>query len=136
VGKTPLLFTAPALDQRAEMRNNHYPVLNVAGVKMKNMKMLSLDRSKNPYDLANLPYFEKRRKEMSIMFKDQQTHHLKLLKKQKGICPICQMILEEHDRMEVHHDTMISKGGKNTIANSRLVHYACHKVTHSPVNGK
>lgn len=60
----------------------------------------------------------------------------KLWKRQKGICPICEMsLMDEHETLEIHH--IIPKRIKldNRLKNLVLLHKECHKqVTNSKDN--
>ena len=50
-----------------------------------------------------------------------------LLKKQKGICPVCNGKLLGWEDMEVHHVTPRKRGGSDKLKNLRLLHKTCHK---------
>ena len=50
----------------------------------------------------------------------------KLLKIQKGICPICQKKFTIGNIMEVDHILPKRKGGKDTYQNLQLIHRHCH----------
>lgn len=126
-----MLFCPPGLDLRPEMMLNRYPVINVAGVKMVSLIKRTLDLTRNPYDLSNREYYEKRRVEFTAEMMDTQSHQLKLFKKQKGFCPKCAGPIEENDKLEVHHKVPLKDGGKNTVKNLQLIHYECHKHIHS-----
>jgi RNA-directed DNA polymerase len=126
-GKNPLLFCPPALDQRKEMKDNRYPVTNLAGVCMVSLIRNPIDRNRNPYDLDNKIYFDERRIEMTIKFMDTQAHIHFLLKRQKGLCGVCKGIISNEDALEVHHIKPLSEGGKNTRKNQLLVHLDCHR---------
>lgn len=55
-----------------------------------------------------------------------------LLKKQRGICPVCHGALLRGERLEVHHIRPRARGGKDTWSNLLLLHQFCHKhVTYS-----
>ena len=59
----------------------------------------------------------------------------KLVKKQKGICPVCEENLRtkvgNFDNLHIHHIIPISmKGKKHLIRNMILVHKWCHKDIH------
>ena len=66
-----------------------------------------------------------------------QTNKIKLLKKQKGLCPMCNStLLDENGEFRydgsthIHHKKEIRKGGsKANLNNLMLVHKECH-VTH------
>jgi len=130
VGKNPLLFCPPALDQRAAMKDQRYPVINLAGIKMVSMIRNQLDRKRNPYDPSNQEYFDKRRLETTMKYMDIRTHHQTLLKKQKGLCGACGEIISHYEDLEVHHIKPLSEGGKDLKKNRLLVHKECHRKTY------
>lgn len=88
-----LWLSSPALNVRPGVLGDRYPVLNVAGVTMTPLIKNSLKRDYNPYDLTHREYFDKRRVEIRLRINSQAIHS-KLLKKQKGICPICNGIID------------------------------------------
>ena len=51
---------------------------------------------------------------------------LKLLKKQKGTCPLCSSEFKYGDVMEIDHIVPLFKGGKKITNNIQLVHRHCH----------
>jgi len=60
------------------------------------------------------------------------TYRSTLLKKQKGICPMCQTELLDGQSLEVHHIHSRKRGGKDRPSNLLLMHTFCHKqLTHS-----
>jgi RNA-directed DNA polymerase len=75
----------------------------------------------SPYD-GNLIYWSKRRGESLEL----PTRVATLIKKQKGICPWCNLHFREEDVMEVDHNIPKSKGGKDTYYNLQLLHRHCH----------
>jgi RNA-directed DNA polymerase len=50
----------------------------------------------------------------------------KLLKRQKGKCPECQLYFKEGDILEIDHITPRSQGGKDRYDNLQLLHRHCH----------
>lgn len=118
-GNRPLLFCASALRKGSEER---YPVVNVAGIKTIVYTKRLVDSSKNPYDLNQGEYFNARRVEKSLLFFDSQAIHKYLLRKQRGICPVCIQIIDHDDRVELDHITPLSKGGPHRRSNMRVLH--------------
>jgi 5-methylcytosine-specific restriction endonuclease McrA len=57
-----------------------------------------------------------------------------LLKKQKGICPVCDGILKNnfYEDLEVHHILSKKDKGSDKLSNLLLLHKTCHKqITYS-----
>lgn len=87
----------------------------------------SLCRSINPYDPVNHDYFQSRIKKKarhSILLGRVRSQ---LLKKQKGICPVCNGKLLGWKDLEVHHVIPRKQGGTDKLKNLRLLHKTCHK---------
>jgi RNA-directed DNA polymerase len=81
----------------------------------------------NPLDPENYQYYEKRRtvgSRHSILLGRERSL---LLKKQKGVCPVCEMSLLNDEKVEVHHVLSKKDGGTDKQRNLRLLHYDCHK---------
>ncbi|HDN27499.1 MAG TPA: group II intron reverse transcriptase/maturase [Thioploca sp.] len=55
----------------------------------------------------------------------------KLLKKQNGKCPICQMTFKAEDLIESHHIVAKARGGKDCYNNRALIHKHCHDQLHA-----
>ena len=75
----------------------------------------------SPYD-GNWTYWSKRRGE----YPGTPTRVAKLLKKQKGKCPICGQHFTPDDLIEVDHIIPKSQGGKDTYKNYQALHRHCH----------
>lgn len=75
----------------------------------------------SPYD-GNLVYWSNRHGKNPLL----PIRVAKLLKKQKGVCPHCDMKFLEQDVMEVDHIIPQSKGGKDEWKNLQLLHRHCH----------
>lgn len=57
-----------------------------------------------------------------------------LLKKQKGICPVCDGVLRDnmHEDLEVHHILPRKERGSDKLSNLLLLHKTCHQqITYS-----
>lgn len=86
----------------------------------------------NPYNPENYQYFEKRRTSSSRHFLLLGRVRSKLLKKQKGVCPVCNSYLINNEKVEVHHIQSRKDGGTDNPKNLLLLHNECHKqVTNS-----
>jgi RNA-directed DNA polymerase len=88
----------------------------------------------NSFDPENATYFEKRiasGSRRSIVLGRQRTN---LLKKQKGICPVCDGILRDnfYEDLEVHHILPRKERGSDNLSNLLLLHKTCHQqITYS-----
>lgn len=51
-----------------------------------------------------------------------------LLKRQKGICPLCRLFFKDGDLLEIDHIIPRLKGGKDELNNLQLLHRHCHDV--------
>jgi len=61
------------------------------------------------------------------MPRDRQAYRAQLFERQSGICALCKepMTMES---MTVDHKIALSKGGRNTVANTQGVHKLCNEV--------
>ena len=94
----------------------------------------SLWRSINPYDLINYDYFQSRivkKSKYSILLGRVRSQ---LLKKQKGICPVCNGKLLGWEDLEMHHVIPRKRGGIDKLKNLRLLRKTCHKQITSSKN--
>jgi RNA-directed DNA polymerase len=88
----------------------------------------------NSFDPENSTYFEKRvasGSRRSIILGRQRTN---LLKKQKGICSVCDGVLRDNMRedLEVHHILPRKERGSDKLSNLLLLHKTCHQqITYS-----
>ena len=57
--------------------------------------------------------------------------HRPLVHRQQGICPVCHQHLEHGEELHMHHVVPKKSGGKDHLANLRLVHQNCHHQIHS-----
>lgn len=86
-----------------------------------------LCKSINPYEPDNYDYFRSRvvnKSKNSIILGRVRSQ---LLKKQKGVCPVCEGDLLNKEDLEVHHVTPKKRGGTDKIENLLLLHKTCHK---------
>lgn len=96
-----------------------------------NIKRHSLCGDLNPYDLENIEYFSKRAKRIAIT-NLVSVRRERLIKKQGGLCPVCNDSLLEGEETEVHHRKPRSRGGSDALKNLALLHQNCHRqITHS-----
>jgi RNA-directed DNA polymerase len=51
-----------------------------------------------------------------------------LLKRQRGICPLCRLFFKDGDLLEIDHRIPRSLGGENAFQNLQLLHRHCHDV--------
>jgi RNA-directed DNA polymerase len=52
-----------------------------------------------------------------------------LLKRQRGICPLCRLFFKDGDLLEIDHRIPRALGGEDTFHNLQLLHRHCHDVT-------
>lgn len=91
------------------------------------IKRHTLCLSINPYDPINYDYFRSRivkKSRHSILLGRVRSQ---LLKKQKGICPVCNGKLLSWEDLEVHHVVPRKQGGSDKLKNLRLLHKTCHR---------
>jgi RNA-directed DNA polymerase len=50
------------------------------------------------------------------------------MKKQKGMCPYCNLYIRSEDLIEVDHIIPRSQGGKDIYSNLQLLHRHCHDI--------
>jgi len=88
--------------------------------------------NRNPYLSENKSYYEKRiegKSRHSVLLNKKGST---LLKKQKGICPVCNSELLNNEELEIHHIKPRKKGGSDEPKNLVILHKMCHKqVTYS-----
>ncbi|WP_107668657.1 group II intron reverse transcriptase/maturase [Cyanothece sp. BG0011] len=77
----------------------------------------------SPYD-GNWTYWSQRRGN----YPETPNRVAKLLKKQKGKCPLCGQHFSPDDLIEVDHIIPKSKGGKDEYKNYQALHRHCHDV--------
>lgn len=95
------------------------------------IKRHKLVKDANPYLLQNAEYYQKRTRRAAL--RGLPKMRWLLLKRRKGICQVCnQLINTEYERFEVHHILAKKKGGKNAMKNLVALHRRCHRqVTHT-----
>ncbi|MEC3249780.1 group II intron reverse transcriptase/maturase [Bacillus cereus] len=86
-------------------------------------------RYKNSPDNPELSdYFAKRNKKD---FENNNTlTRIKIAKKQKYICPMCEEALQNREALEIHHKVPKVYGGTNEYGNLQLLHTSCHIQLH------
>lgn len=82
----------------------------------------------SPDDPTLRAYWEERRQTQSAKGHPRQIQ--RLIKRQKGLCPICGDNLENGEELQVHHLTPRRKSGNDDDANLGLVHLYCHQQAH------
>ncbi len=105
-----------------------YRLYNVKDTKI--VRHVKIRAEANPFDPMWEPYFEERSLSNLLKRAEGKKAKQQMLKKQKGKCPICRRMLDEHPH--VHHQIWRVFGGDNLgITNLVLVHETCHKQIHS-----
>lgn len=86
----------------------------------------------NPFWPAHKAYYQRRQALGANRSVRLSPRRSKLLKKQRGICPVCHVELLSGEPLEVHHIQRRNQGGNHTLQNLLLLHRFCHKqVTYS-----
>jgi len=102
----------------------------IASVKIKRHNLIKT--GVNPFDPADEEYFQKRlgrEAALSVLLNKRKTV---LLKRQSGICPVCEQSLINKVEVEVHHILPKKLGGSDAPTNLLLLHQSCHgQVTRS-----
>jgi len=118
------MFCSKALDVRREVKVN---IINIAGIRVSRTRASLLRVEKNPYLLEDFEYFEELKIKRGMEYFDFSTIYSKLYKRQRGRCPICSEVITFGDKLEIDHIQPLSKGGKDTLKNMRILHKTCHK---------
>lgn len=106
-------------------------LVDIQEIKVARENQMKFEPSPNPYNPADKDIFDKSRKraikQENMLSKLKQ----RLLVKQDGYCVICGDVIElEGEKVERHHIIPKSKGGKDTMKNTMLIHKTCHdKIT-------
>ena len=114
------------------MKNKNQESLKLFQISYVPIRRHVLCRNLNPYDPINAEYFLKRASSHSrhVLFSGKSKDVL--VKKQKGICPVCGQHLLNGETLEIHHVIPRIKGGTDKTSNLKLLHKECHRqVTHS-----
>lgn len=81
----------------------------------------------SPDDRTLQDYWQQRRAKPQVTgYRRRQ-----LVQRQQGICPVCHQHLENGEGLHIHHVVPKKSGGKDDLANLRLVHQNCHLQIHS-----
>ena len=83
----------------------------------------------SPLDPEQASYWSERRKRQ-LARKTYKRDHLEMLRRQKGKCGFCGLLLVEGDLIDDHHLTPKHQGGSNELENRVLVHRWCHHAHH------
>jgi RNA-directed DNA polymerase len=88
---------------------------------IKSKKWVKIKGNKSPFDGDHIYWAARMSK-----YKRLPTRVSKLLKLQKGLCPLCKTRLHLESVMEVDHIQPKALGGRDTYANLQLLHRHCH----------
>jgi len=92
----------------------------------------TLCKDLNPFLPASKAYYLRRQKVGASRCASLNPSRSTLLKKQHGVCPVCDAGLLHGEPLEVHPIHPRARGGKDTWKNLLLLHRFCHKqVTYS-----
>jgi RNA-directed DNA polymerase len=81
----------------------------------------------SPDDPTLQEYWRQRRAKPHVTTSRQRL----LAQRQQGQCPICHQHLDNGEALHIHHVMSLKHGGKEDLANLRLVHHMCHRQIHS-----
>lgn len=81
----------------------------------------------NPYLSENSDYFHKRRQIGTVSDGLWDKRSSQLLKRERYLCPACEMPILFHQDVEIHHKLAKKLGGNNTNKNLVVLHRECHK---------
>lgn len=84
-------------------------------------------QDKNPFNQDDIRYFHKRRLKGAKNFIVWDKRRLKLVKKQKYLCPVCEQLLQPHQHVDLHHILAKRLGGSDDLTNIVALHRDCHK---------
>lgn len=103
-------------------------LFDIRGVKI--ARRTWLDTKRNPYDPADREYFSKWGRQNSYVSGWDKLAE-RLIRQQRGICPVCDEFLSTDQSVEKHHILPRKYGGNDKANNLLLLHEPCHKqVTH------
>lgn len=126
-----LMFSGRALDKRRD--DTFVSITNIAGIRVARTRRSLLLVEKNPFLSDDYSYFEELKLRRNSEAFDYSKIHSNLIRKQRGICPICAELINFGDAIEVDHIILLSEGGKDRLSNMRLIHKYCHRYI---VHGK
>ena len=88
----------------------------------------------NPYDPKDELYYERRYYQQTLDKLTNRKKLIRLYRRQKGKCLVCQCKITQRTGWDVHHLTPIHLGGKSKMNNLILLHPSCHQQVHSNDN--
>lgn len=92
---------------------------------------IKIQANANPYDPKYEQYFEKRLHAKMTKGQVGRTKLARLWVQQKGICPVCNMRIDDVENINIHHIVEKAKGGKDINSNLVILHPNCHRKVHS-----
>ncbi|MBF6650016.1 group II intron reverse transcriptase/maturase [Methylobacter sp. BlB1] len=92
---------------------------------------IKIQANANPYDPKYEQYFEKRLHAKMTKGQVGKTKLARLWVQQKGICPVCNMRIDDVENFNIHHIVEKAKGGKDINSNLVILHPNCHRKVHS-----
>ncbi len=84
----------------------------------------------SPLDPELTEYWKKRQTKWGKTNFAKGSKYERIYTEQKGICPVCGVIISREDLFEVHHINPIKNGGNNSAKNMIMLHKHCHKAKH------
>ena len=93
---------------------------------LKIVRHVKVQGTRSPFD-GDISYWSFRLQKHMGLSRQMQS----LLRKQKGLCALCELPLSTTDILEVDHKVPKFKGGTNSYENLQVLHGHCHDIKHS-----
>lgn len=100
-----------------------------------NLKKHTICKPLNSYDPNNYEYFAKKQSKITLFGRKPGAIQNKLLKNQKGLCPVCNDCITSSCETEVHNIILRKEGSSNNLSNLKLLHKSCHHQVTQTKNG-
>ncbi len=84
----------------------------------------------NPFTRKDEHYFELHIQRKMLNTWRKKENLIRIFRRQKGKCPICQQIISKQTGWNIHHKLERFKGGKSTLDNLVMLHPVCHQQVH------
>jgi len=108
-------------------QNKRILLVDVQEILVNNQNTLKFDETINPYNPEAYEYFKTRNRSSAIKNIELNKQKVELLKKQNGLCPYCNGIIDNTEKVEIDHIIAKADGGTDKKNNLRLIHNTCHQ---------